>query len=83
MIERECGVMANWDIVEQMVATFNGVVRSTGSVLMLLVPFIRKKTGLRPMRQTPQDAWDSQDTNLQSGHPRSDAIVGDTSTNVC
>ena len=44
---------------------------------------IRKKTGLRPMRQTPQDAWDAQDTNLQSGHTRSDAIVGDTSTNVC
>ena len=35
------------------------------------------------MRQTQQDAWDAQDTILQSGHTRSDAIVGDTSTNVC
>ena len=38
---------------------------------------------LRPMRQTLHDAWDAQDRNLQSVHTRSDAIVGDTSTNVC
>ena len=55
-----------------------------GECFMLYVhDSIRKKTGLRPMRQTPQDAWDAQDRNLQSGHTRSDAIVGDTSTNEC